>query len=415
MPQYSDDLFLGPAQTYMGTGIRPYTTTATGGTGGSSSTTLTVTAVGFGAPIVVGMYLDGTSVTDGTYITAFGTGNGGTGTYTLNQAINIANTTALTLHGNVAFDNPSPMSLGVGPLGRIYVWDVVPQAAVANNIAASQTPAAAGALTLTAGTSVKSVTTTSGATALSLDVPRGVSVTTSTAAASTLSGVAIANTSGGITFTSQAGLVTGQRLTISGTLGGTGSITGYTNPTTYILTAVTSTSATLTTTAGAAVVTTAGTPTGLTYTLGVAPVTVTVSGFDFYGQAMSEAITSSAAVSTAVSGLKAFYLVTSVSVSGATGTALTVGTTNVLGIPVRVSNVAYVASVKSNNTLAQDAGTFVAADTATATTTTGDVRGTYTPATASNGIVRTVMGILLPGIAVGPNATRVGALGVTQA
>jgi hypothetical protein len=26
-----------------------------------------------------------------------------------------------------------------------------------------------------------------------------------------------------------------------------------------------------------------------------------------------------------------------------------------------------------------------------------------------------VMGILLPGIAVGPNATRVGALGVTQA
>jgi len=415
MPQYSDDLFLGPAQTYMGTGTRPYTTTATGGTGGSSSTTLTVTAVGFGAPIVVGMYLDGTSVTDGTYIQAFGTGNGGTGTYTLNQAINIANTTALTLHGNVAFDNPSPMSIGVGPLGRIYVWDVVPQAAVANNIAASQTPAAAGALTLTAGTSVKSVTTTSGATALSLDVPRGVSVTTSTAAASTLSGVAIANTSGGITFTSQAGLVTGQRLTISGTLGGTGSITGYTNPTTYILTAVTSTSATLTTTAGAAVVTTAGTPTGLTYTLGVAPVTVTVSGFDFYGQAMSEAITSSAAVSTAVNGLKAFYLVTSVSVSGATGTALTVGTTNVLGIPVRVSNVAYVASVKSNNTLAQDAGTFVAADTATATTGTGDVRGTYTPATASNGIVRTVMGILLPGIAVGPNAIRVGALGVTQA
>ena len=78
-------------------------------------------------------------------------------------------------------------------------------------------------------------------------------------------------------------------------------------------------------------------------------------------------------------------------------------------------NVAYVASVKSNNTLAQDAGTFVAADTATATTTTGDVRGTYTPATASDGIVRTVMTIALPAIAVGPNATRVGALGVTQA
>jgi hypothetical protein len=415
MPQYSDDLFLGPAQTYMGTGLRNYSTTAIGGTGGSSSTTLTITSVGFGAPIVVGMYVDGSSVTDGTYITALGTGTGGAGTYTLNQAINIANTTALTLHDLEPFDNPSPMSIGVGPLGRIYVWDVVPQAALASNIAASQTPAAAGSLTLTAGTSVKSVTTNAGSTALNLDVPRGVSVTTSTAAASTLSGVAIANTSGGITFTSQSGLVTGQRLTISGTLGGTGSITGYTNPTTYILTAVTSTSATLTTTAGAAVVTTAGTPTGLTYTLGVAPVTVTVSGFDVYGQAMSEAITSSAAVSTAVNGLKAFYLVTSVSVSGATGTALTVGTTNVLGCPVRVANIAYVASVKSNNALAQDGGSFIAADTATATTTTGDVRGTYTPATASNGIVRTVVGILLPAIAVGPNATRVGALGVTQA
>ena len=415
MPQFSDDLFLGSAQTYMGTGLRNYSTTAIGGTGSVSSTTLTITSVGFGAPIVIGMYVDGTGVTDGTYITAFGTGTGGVGTYILNQAINIANTVALTLHDLEAFDNPSPMSIGVGPLGRIYVWDVVPQAAVANNIAASQTPAAAGALTLTAGTSVKSITTAAGTSAFSLDMPRGVSVTTATAAAATLSSVVIAGTGGQITFTSQAGLVTGQRLTISGTLGGTGTITGYTNPTTYILTAVTATSATLTTTAGAAVVTTAGTPTGLTYTLGVAPVTVTVAGFDVYGQAMSEAITSSAAVSTAVSGLKAFYLITSVSVSGATGTALTVGTTNVLGLPVRVANVAYVASVKSNNTLAQDAGTFVAADTATATTTTGDVRGTYVPATASNGIVRTVMGILLPAISVGPNSTRTGALGVTQA
>ena len=415
MPQFSDDLFLGPAETYMGTGLRNYSTTATGGTGGSSSSTLTVTAVGFGAPITVGMFVDGTSVTDGTYITAFGTGTGGVGTYTLNQAINVANTTALTLHDLEAFDNPSPMSLGIGPLGRIYTWDVVPQAAVANNIAASQTPTTAGSLTLTAGTSVKSATTAYGTVGLSLDMPRGVRVTTATAAVATLSSVVIAGTGGQITFTSQSGLVTGQRLTISGTLGGTGTITGYTDPTTYILTAVTATSATLTTTAGAAVVTTAGTPTGLTYTLGVAPVTVTVTGFDIYGQSMSEAITSSAAVSTAVSGLKAFYIITSVTVSGATGTALTVGTTNVLGIPVRVANIAYVASVKSNNTLAQDAGTFVAADTNTATTTTGDVRGTYTPATASNGIVRTVMGILLPGIAVGPNATRVGALGVTQA
>ena len=67
MPQFSDDLFLGPAQTYMGTGIRPYTTTFTGA---MSGTTLTVSVLGQGAPIVVGMYVDGSSVTDGTYITA---------------------------------------------------------------------------------------------------------------------------------------------------------------------------------------------------------------------------------------------------------------------------------------------------------------------------------------------------------
>ena len=322
MPQYSDDLFLGPAQTYMGTGLRPYSLTATGGTGGVSSSTLQITALNSGNPIVVGMYVDGSSVTDGTYITAFGTGSGGLGTYTLNQAINIANTTALTLHGNVPLDNPSPMDLGVGPLGRIYVWDVVPQAAVTNNIAASQTAAAAGAVTLTAGTSVKSVVTPNG-TVLQLDLPRAVKVNCSTTARA-----------------------------------------------------------------------------------------FTVSGFDYYGQAMSEVITVTVA-GTAVTGKKAFFQILSASIAGS-ATAVLIGTSDKLGLPVRVFNVSYVASVKSNDTLAQDAGTFVAADTAIATTTTGDVRGTYVPATASNGIVRTVMGILLPAIAVGPNATRFGAVGVNQ-
>ena len=54
MPQFSDDLFLGPAQTYIGTGIRSYTTTATGGTGSVSLSTLTITALNQGAPIKIG-------------------------------------------------------------------------------------------------------------------------------------------------------------------------------------------------------------------------------------------------------------------------------------------------------------------------------------------------------------------------
>jgi hypothetical protein len=138
----------------------------------------------------------------------------------------------------------------------------------------------------------------------------------------------------------------------------------------------------------------------------------TVTGYDYYGQAMSEVITVAVA-GTAVTGKKAFFQILSASIAGS-ATAVLIGTSDKLGLPVRVFNVSYVASVKSNDTLAQDAGTFVAADTATATTTTGDVRGTYAPATASDGIVRTTMGILLPAIAVGPNATRIGALGVNQ-
>ena len=320
MPQFSDDLFLGPAQTYMGTGIRPYTTTFTGS---MSSTTLTVTALLQGAPIVVGMYVDGSSVTDGTYITGYGTGTGGTGTYTINQSVTASSTT-MYAHGNIAFDDPSPMDLGIGPVGRVYIWDVIPQAAVTNNIAASQTAAAAGAVTLTAGTSVKSVVRSDGVTVLQLDLPRAIKVNCSTTARA-----------------------------------------------------------------------------------------FTINGYDYYGQAMSEVITVATAA-TAVTGKKAFFQVSSATIAGS-ATAVVIGTSDKLGLPVRMFNVAYVTSVKSNDTLAQDAGTFVAADTATATTTTGDVRGTYVPATASDGIVRTVMTIALPGIAVGPNATRVGALGVTQA
>lgn len=410
MPQYSDDLFLGRAVTFMGTGNANASASFTGSIG---TTTLTVTAMLSGDSLVVGQYIDGSGVTNGTYITAFGTGTGGVGTYTVNTSQTAASTT-MYANGNALLGDPSPMDLGVGPLGRIYVWDTIPQALVANNIAATQTPAAAGAVTLTAGTSVKSVVTLNG-TVLQLDVPRAVSVTTSTAAVATLSSVAVTGIGGQISYTSQAGLATGQRVVVSGTLSGTATITGYTNPTTYILTAVTATTATLTTTAGAAVVTTAGTTTGLTFTLGVAPVAFTVSGYDYYGQAMSEAITSSASVSTAVNGKKAFYQISSIAVAGATGTAITIGTTDILGIPVRVTDAGYIARAGYNNTLAEDAGTFAAAATATATTTTGDVRGTYVPSAATDGIKRLVIGILLPAIAVGPNAIRVGALGVTQA
>jgi hypothetical protein len=85
----------------------------------------------------------------------------------------------------------------------------------------------------------------------------------------TLSGVTITGTAGQFACTgSSAPLQIGMVLTISGTLGGTGSITGYASPTSYLILATDGASImTLGTLAGAAIVTTAGTPTGLTYTV----------------------------------------------------------------------------------------------------------------------------------------------------
>lgn len=322
MPQFSDDLFLGTAQGYQGLDTYPNSATFTGSI---STTTLTVTAMLSGDPITLGMWLGGANVGTACYITAFGTGAGGVGTYTVSASQTAASATIVGA-GNAYLGDPSPMDVGVGPLGRVYVWDVVPQTLVANNIAASQTPAAAGSLTLTAGTSVNSVVRSDGTTVLQLDCPRAVSVTQVT--------------------------------------GGTARA-------------------------------------------------FTVSGYDYYGQAMSEVITSVANATTP--GKKAFYQISGITVAGATTTAVTVGTTDVLGCPVRILDLGYIVHAGYNNTLADNAGTAVAAVTATATTTTGDVRGTFTPASATDGIKRLVMTIALPAIAVGPNATRTGAFGVTQA
>jgi hypothetical protein len=330
MPQFSDDLFLGTAQGYIGTNNTNAEAVITGSVTG---TTMTVTAMNSGDSLVLGQYVNGTGITANSYISAFVTGAGGTGTYTLSASSSATGSITIYASGNSGLGDPSPMEVGVGPLGREYVWDLIPQTLQTANIAASQTPAAAGNLTLTAGTSAKSVVRSDGTTVIQLDTPRAVQLTTA-----------------------------------SGTI---------------------STSRNL-----------------------------TVSGYDYYGQAMTEVIatgTTSSAVAN-VAGKKAFYQVSSIAINGSLPVAITVGTTDVLGLPLRVFDAGYIVRVGWNNTLANDAGTFVAADMTTpATSTTGDVRGTYVPSSATNGIKRLVVVIALPGIATGPNATRTGALGVTQA
>lgn len=83
-----------------------------------------------------------------------------------------------------------------------------------------------------------------------------------------ISGVQITGTAGQFsTSTLPSGtLIVGNYISISGTFGGTGSITGYTNPTAYVISATNGTSTfTLQAVGGGALTTTAGTPTGLTY------------------------------------------------------------------------------------------------------------------------------------------------------
>ena len=87
----------------------------------------------------------------------------------------------------------------------------------------------------------------------------------------TLASVVITGTAGQFSCTARTtdGLFVGQKLTITGTYGGTGSITGYSSPKTYRISATngTTTFTLVDDATGAAIVTTAGTPTGLTYTL----------------------------------------------------------------------------------------------------------------------------------------------------
>lgn len=140
-----------------------------------------------------------------------------------------------------------------------------------------------------------------------------------------LSGVAITGTAGQFSCTAvTAGtLITGMAITISGTFSGTGSISSYTNPTSYyIITTNGTTTFTLSATlGGSAITTTAGTPTGLTYTL---------TGAGYAGSVTATVGAPSAGGTTAVISLSSNgYVITGVS---AYGTGLTTGT-NYLSSP----------------------------------------------------------------------------------
>lgn len=82
-------------------------------TGGISGTTLTVSSVISGV-IEIGQMVTGTGVTVGTFISAFGTGAGGTGTYTVNISQSVGSGTLNIADGGVAL---KPHSLYVAAYG----------------------------------------------------------------------------------------------------------------------------------------------------------------------------------------------------------------------------------------------------------------------------------------------------------
>src|SRR5215472_242101 len=122
--------------------------------------------------------------------------------------------------------------------------------------------------------------------------------------------------------------------------------------------------------------------------------TLTVRGYDLYSQPMSEVITLNG--TTTVTGKKAFKYVFSITPSANTG-AISVGTTDIIGMPILVPNQIGVSTPGvsgwpmvwiywGNPPVAINVSTgFLTGDTTSpATATTGDVRGTWLLSSASN-------------------------------
>jgi hypothetical protein len=110
---------------------------------------------------------------------------------------------------------------------------------------------------------------------------------------------------------------------------------------------------------------------------------MTVTGLDEYGRVMVE----SSASGTSMTGVKAFARITSIAVS-ANVTGCTVGTGNVLGLPLFIPGTASILR-ESQDMQAPTAGTVVAGLSVgtRSTATTADVRGTYTPNATPNGTI----------------------------
>lgn len=137
--------------------------------------------------------------------------------------------------------------------------------------------------------------------------------------------------------------------------------------------------------------------------------TFTVVGYDLYGYPMSEVITGANAG--VASGLKAFKYIASVTPSTTPAGNVSVGTGDVIGLPLRSDYFGDLRIVYNNAAITASTGYTAADTTSPATTTTGDVRGTYALQTASNNSRRLQVFLSPPAANC---ATVTGLLGVAQ-
>lgn len=225
---------------------------------------------------------------------------------------------------------------GFGGLSHLPTLQAVPAVLAVNNIAASQVPVAATPLTLVAATGA--------------GITVGQTITRSDTGVLVTGLLAIDGPSGGLPFGSGAT--------------GSGGPVNLWDPSKLLARAVR--------------IVSAGNDSAATFV---------VRGFDVYWNPMVETITGANAGT--ATGKKAFKYIASITPAGTlSGSAITVGTTDIFGLPLRADFVSETEINMADAWITAATGFTPAVTTNPATAITGDVRGTYALQTASDGTRR---------------------------
>jgi len=138
---------------------------------------------------------------------------------------------------------------------------------------------------------------------------------------------------------------------------------------------------------------------------------ITINGYDIYGVPMSEVIAAPASATT-VNGKKAFKYISSAVPAFTDAHNYSVGTTDIYGFPIRSDFFSDVAINYNSAAITANTGYVAAVTTSPATTTTGDVRGTYALQSAADASKRlAIRQFILPA----NMSSFTGLFGVTQA